>query len=190
MEIFKQWASTLCITVIFISLAHIMLNTSIMKNHVKFALSLILLSVMIVPIVKFLSLENEIDTINYNYKDNVDNNNNKDNKEVKEFYNNDLLIENLEKTLSKTLKNEYSTKSFNVSIKGKIDFNAVEINIDSVLVEVEDNNKVKKVQKVVISKSKENKAIKEQNDEFSEKVKKFISEELKIEKNKINVVYI
>lgn len=189
MEIFKQWASTLCITVVFISLANIMLHTSIMKNHVKFALSLILLSVMVVPIIKFLTLEKEVNTIDYNYKDNIKDND-KNNKEVKEFYNNDLLIENLEKTLSKTLKNEYSTKNFNVSIKGKIDFDTVEININSVIIEVEDKNKVKKIHKVVIGKGKKNKVIKEQNDEFSEKLKNFISEELKIEKNKINVVYI
>ena len=61
MELLKNWISTLCVVIVIISIAHIILPNSSIKKHVKFAFSLIILSVMLSPIIGLLTMNKDID---------------------------------------------------------------------------------------------------------------------------------
>ena len=62
MELLKNWISTLCVVIVIHTIfAHIILPNSSIKKHVKFAFSLIILSVMLSPIIGLLTMNKDID---------------------------------------------------------------------------------------------------------------------------------
>ncbi|MPQ42761.1 stage III sporulation protein AF [Clostridium tarantellae] len=182
MEIIKNWASTLCVTVIFISIAYLLLHTDEMKKHVKFALSLILLSVMITPILNFLNFDETKIENPFKEKENFA----QQNKDKESIYNNDYLKESLENVLTQKLKNTYKDKKFEVEIEGTMNVDKMEADIKQVNIGVIDDKKIKKVEKIVIG-EKENKL--QIEDEFLKEVKSMVCDELQISKDKINIKY-
>ena len=172
MELLKNWISTLCVVIVIISIAHIILPNSSIKKHVKFAFSLIILSVMLSPIIGLLTMNKDIDETD---------------EEKKSLYDEEAILKSVEKNLEKSLKDEFYENEFEVNLIGKIDFDEVKFNIEKAEITVLDEKKVKKVDKVVVGKEKVNKE--EKKDSFLEKIEKFVEKELEISHENIIVSY-
>ena len=179
MELLKNWISTLCVVIVIISIAHIILPNSSIKKHVKFAFSLIILSVMLSPIIGLLTMNKDIDETVFQEKiSDVT----RSDEEKKSLYDEEAILKSVEKNLEKSLKDEFYENEFEVNLIGKIDFDEVKFNIT-----VLDEKKVKKVDKVVVGKEKVNKE--EKKDSFLEKIEKFVEKELEISHENIIVSY-
>ena len=171
MELLKNWISTLCVVIVIISIAHIILPNSSIKKHVKFAFSLIILSVMLSPIIGLLTMNKDIDeTV---FQDKISDVTRSD-EEKKSLYDEEAILKSVEKNLEKSLKDEFYENEFEVNLIGKIDFDEVKF-------------KLKKVDKVVVGKEKVNKE--EKKDSFLEKIEKFVEKELEISHENIIVSY-
>ena len=169
MELLKNWISTLCVVIVIISIAHIILPNSSIKKHVKFAFSLIILSVMLSPIIGLLTMNKDIDETVFQEKiSDVT----RSDEEKKSLYDEEAILKSVEKNLEKSLKDEFYENEFEVNLIGKIDF---------------DEKKVKTVDKVVVGKEKVNKE--EKKDSFLEKIEKFVEKELEISHENIIVSY-
>lgn len=184
MELLKNWISTLCVVIVIISIAHIILPNSSVKKHVKFVFSLIILSVMLSPIIGLLNFNQEIDENAFENKINgpVENQ-----EEKVSLYDEEAILENIERNLEQALKDEFYENEFEVNLIGKIDFDDVRVNIEKAEIKVLDKKKVKKVEKVVVGEEKLNKE--EKKDSFLEKVEKFVEKELEISHENIIVSY-
>ena len=180
MELLKNWISTLCVVIVIISIAHIILPNSSIKKHVKFAFSLIILSVMLSPIIGLLTMNKDIDETVFQEKiSDVT----RSDEEKKSLYDEEAILKSVEKNLEKSLKDEF----YEVNLIGKIDFDEVKFNIEKAEITVLDEKKVKKVDKVVVGKEKVNKE--EKKDSFLEKIEKFVEKELEISHENIIVSY-
>ena len=174
MELLKNWISTLCVVIVIISIAHIILPNSSIKKHVKFAFSLIILSVMLSPIIGLLTMNKDIDETVFQEKiSDVT----RSDEEKKSLYDEEAILKSVEKNLEKSLKDEFYENEFEVNLIGKIDFDEVKFK----------KKKVKKADKVVVGKEKVNKE--EKKDSFLEKVEKFVEKELEISHENIIVSY-
>lgn len=187
MDILKDWAATLCVAVVFISVANIIVPNNVMKNHVKFALSLILLAIMVVPITQVISMGEEFENFNYDIMSNVSDSSIEEN--TKELYSNEFIRENLEKSLADTLKEQYIGKDFEVSIEGDLNLNNG-IDISKVNIGIKDDGKIKKVEKVVIEEDDNGTTKSSEEDSFIKELKEYISKELQISSDKIKARYI
>ena len=181
MELLKNWISTLCVVIVIISIAHIILPNSSIKKHVKFAFSLIILSVMLSPIIGLLTMNKDIDETVFQEKiSDVT----RSDEEKKSLYDEEAILKSVEKNLEKSLKDEFYENEFEVNLIGKIDFDEVKFNIEKAEITVLDEKKVKKV---VVGKEKVNKE--EKKDSFLEKIEKFVEKELEISHENIIVSY-
>ena len=184
MEILKTWISNLCVAVVIMTIAQIILPNSSIKKHSKFAFSLIILAITLSPIINLLNFNKGIDekvfqeSIAYNSKNK---------KEITSFYDEKFILESIEENLKSALKDEFYENDFDVSLKGEIDFESMNMNIKDVEVKVLENKKVKKVDKIEIGKEKRNKE--EIKDPFLIKVEKFVEKELEISNENIYVSY-
>lgn len=184
MELLKGWISTLCIAVVFVSIAHIILPNSSIKKHAKFTFSLIILAIMISPIIKLLNLNENIE--NSTFKESMAYEFKKENEDVS-LYDEEIIMAGIKDNLVTALKDEFYENDFVVSLEGNIDLKGMNVDIKGVEVRVLDNKKVEKVKKIVIG---EEKIQKEENkDSFLKKVEKFVEKELEISHEHIYVSY-
>lgn len=184
MELLKGWISTLCTVIVILSIAHIILPNSSVKKHVKFAFSLIILSVMLSPIIDILTMNRNIDEAVL--KEKVSISKEKEN-EKKSFYDEGAILKSIERNLEKSLKDEFYESDFEVSLVGKINFDEIKLNVEKAEVIVLDKKRVKKVDKIFVGEEKLDK--KEKKDSFLEKIEKFVEKELEISNENINVSY-
>jgi len=193
METIKNIVITLVTVLIFISAVEIMSPNNKMKKYIKFILGLILISVILNPILQFISNgeKNVVDGIeSYEAvfsqskdKINLDNGNtikqdedNRDNRKK-------AFINNFNKNCDNLLKNKFENMVFKSNVDCDVNFNDVTLNIKKLKIGVGDN-KINKVKKVVIKGNGQSST--EENKEYAE-ITDFISKELKISKEKIEV---
>ncbi|EGT3615735.1 stage III sporulation protein AF [Clostridium perfringens] len=184
MELLKNWISTLCVVIVIISIAHIILPNSSVKKHVKFVFSLIILSVMLSPIIGLLNFNKEIDENAFENKISGALDQREENTSL---YDDEDILESVERNLEKALKDEFYENEFEVKLIGKVDFDDIRINIEKAEIKVLGEKKVKKVEKVVVGEEKINEE--EKKDSFLEKVEKFVEKELEISHENIIVSY-
>lgn len=184
MEILKTWISNLCVAVVIMTIAQIILPNTSIKKHSKFAFSLIILAITLAPIINLLNFNKGTDE-NFFQESMTYELNSK--KEIASFYDEKFILESIEENLINTLKDEFYENEFDVSLKGEIDFQSMNMNIKEVNVKVLENKKVKKVDKIEIGKEKRGKE--KIKDDFLEKVESFVEKELKIPNENIYVSY-
>ncbi len=192
MESLKNIVITLVTVLIFISAVEILAPNNKMKKYIKFALGLILISVILNPIINFLSNGQKgiTDSIK-NYEEMFSQDGNKLNLDsVSTLSGNDkqdnkkqIFIDNFDKNCDNLLKNKFKDMNFKSQLDCDVDFNKLNLNIKKLKIGVSDN-KVNKVKKVVINKETAN--VKEENDKYSEIIN-YISSELDVPKEKIEV---
>ncbi|MCX7903954.1 MAG: stage III sporulation protein AF [Caloramator sp.] len=179
----SSWVKMILSIYIFATLVEIVLPTNKFKKYVRFVLGFIILITIIMPIFKFLgnnvNVENTV--ASYYEKYSIDNGNktnlNEYNKQlIFEFKNN--LVKRIEEDIKNKLNLEYIVKEI------KIDENMSSLSFGKVysltLVKNYKSN-VKPVEKVVIGRTNG-------DDVETVKVKKYLSEFLKISQDEITVI--
>lgn len=192
MEALKNIVITLVTVLIFISAVEILAPNNKMKKYIKFALGLILISVILNPIINFLSngqkgitdsiknyegmFSQDGSKLNLDSVSTLNGNDKQDNKKQ-------IFIDNFDKNCDNLLKNKFKDMNFKSQLDCDVDFNKLNLNIKKLKIGVSDN-KVNKVKKVVINKETAN--VKEDDDKYSEIIN-YISSELDVPKEKIEV---
>lgn len=191
-DVLKNIVITIVTVLIFISAVEIMVPNNKMKKYVNFVLGLILIAVILSPIVKFLSNgDKEIVNSIKSYEEIFSDNQNKfksDNVSTlknngKEDTKKELFIRNFNKNCEDLLKNKFKEMTFKSELECDVDFNNITFNIKKLRIGIADS-KVNKIKKVKINKEKTDN--KEENEEYSEVVN-YISNQLDIPKEKIEI---
>lgn len=191
-ETLKGLVTTLTSMLIFIGAIEIIAPDNKMKKYIKFILGLILITVILNPIINFISNGEEdiVSTIS-KYEDSLSKENISSSytdvfNETKSNSNDAMkatFVENFNKNCEKLLKSEFDNIDFKIEVECDVDFNSMSYDIKKLKIGISDN-KIEKVKKVEILTESQN--IKEVNDEYGEIVK-FVSTELEISKEKIEI---
>lgn len=189
MELIKNFVITLVTTLIFITAVELIGPDNSMKKYLKFVLGLILLAVILNPILSFFKdgesvITNAIDKYEKEVsgfveeKDEVE----VDNKAIRE----ESFKENFNKNCVSLLKKEYKNMDFECNVQCDIDFeNMKDFSINKLEIGIKDKS-IKKVQRVDLSKE----ANMDEEDEKQKEIKTFLSDELQLDKDKIEVYYV
>ncbi|MGL4569697.1 MAG: stage III sporulation protein AF [Clostridium sp.] len=197
MEFLKSFVITLVTTMIFITAVELIAPDNSMKKYLKFVLGLILIVVILNPILKiFSSDENQLKSSIASYENKYKE---RESNESENIETNKLREEsfksNFNKNCENMLKNEFNNIEFKCESKCQVDFKGVTFKIDSIdifLKEKKDkkDSKIKKIEEVekveIDTKSNKEKEDETHNNEYKEIVK-FVQKELQIEEEKINI---
>jgi len=190
----KNIVITLVTMLIFISAVELISPNNKMKKYIKFILGLILISVILNPIIEFISngeknVATNIESYEAVFSQNKDKadlgnidtskaNEDKGNSKKKAF------INNFNKNCDNLLKNQFKNMIFKSEIDCDVNFTDIILNVKKLKIGVGEN-KVNKIKKIVIKDKEENNE-KEVNKEYSEIIE-FAAKELNISKEKIEV---
>ena len=187
-ESLKGLVTTLTSMLVFIGAIEIIAPDNKMKKYIKFILGLILITVILNPILNFISNgeENILSTLSkyersisneevYKEDINVFNNKKNDNEAIKNTF-----IENFNKNCDKLLKDKFKNMTFKSEVECDVDFNSMSYDIKKLKIGINDN----KVKKIEIGIERDNK--REDSDEYEEVVD-FLSDELEISKEQIEI---
>lgn len=193
-EILKNIVITLVTVLIFISAVELISPNNKMKKYIKFILGLILISVILNPILQFISNgeKSVVDGIeSYEQvfsqsKDKVDLDNIntlKENQDKGESRKN-AFVSNFNKNCDNVLKNQFKNMRFKSEIDCDVNFTDITLNVKKLKIGVGEN-KINKIKKIVINDETQS-STKEENKEYTEIID-FVSSELNIPKEKIEV---
>ncbi|OSA90531.1 UNVERIFIED_ORG: stage III sporulation protein AF [Clostridium botulinum] len=190
MNLLKELVTTLVTALIFITAIELISPNNGMKKYLKFILGLVLITIILNPIVKIISSgqNNIYDSIS-NYEDVFSNYQNQiKSSEENELKDGDLrkqaFEENFNKNCESVLKSQYSNKKFKSDVECTVNFNSMIFDIKKIKVGISEKS-VSKIKKVIINK-KDKSYDDNQNSQYKEVVT-FISEQLDIPKEKIEV---
>ncbi|MBN1045902.1 MULTISPECIES: stage III sporulation protein AF [Clostridium] len=190
MNLLKELVTTLVTALIFITAIELISPNNSMKKYLKFILGLVLITIILNPIVKIISngQNNIYDSIS-DYEEVFSNYKN----EVKSSAENELkdgdlkkqaFEENFNKNCESLLKSQYPNKKFKSDVECVVNFNTMIFDIKKIKIGISEKS-VSKIKKVIINKS--DKSYEDnQNSQYKEIVT-FISEQLDIPKEKIEV---
>ncbi|RII33297.1 stage III sporulation protein AF [Clostridium chromiireducens] len=193
-ENLKSIVTTLVTVLIFISAVELISPSNKMKKYIRFVLGLILITVILNPILQFVSngdksvlesikkyeevfSKNE-NNLEVNNSDEINNNQNMGDNRKKAF------INNFNKNCDNLLKSKFKDMNFKSEVDCDINFTDVTLNVKKLKIGVNDS-RVKKIKKIVINKDV-NVNMNEDDEEYIE-VKDYLSNELDIPKEKIEV---
>jgi len=190
----KNIVITLVTILIFISAVELISPNNKMKKYIQFVLGLILVTVILNPILQFISngdksvLEviqtyEEVFSKNEN-KVNLDNTNTFENDKDKGDSRKKAFIENFNKNCDNLLKSQYKNMTFKSEVDCDVNFTDITLNVKKLKIGVGEG-KINKIKKIVINKTVES-STKEENKEYTEIIN-FVSSELNIPKEKIEV---
>lgn len=190
----KGLVTTLVSILIFISAVELVAPNNKMKKYIKFILGLILMTVILNPILEFVSKGQESfskgiseyeQVFSQNQsKTNIDMTNALEGGNSENEAKQKAFMKNFNKNCDSLLHNQYKDMDFKSEIDCNVDFVNVSLNINKLSIGIADK-KIKKIKKITI-KETDNNSTKEENNEYEEIVK-FISTELDIPKDKIEV---
>ncbi|EKQ58208.1 MULTISPECIES: stage III sporulation protein AF [unclassified Clostridium] len=191
-ESLKSFVITLVTVLIFISAVELISPDSKIKKYIRFVLGLILISVILNPILHFVSngektVVDNIKSYEEVFSENeakVDLQNINNNDQDKGDNRKKAFVNNFNKNCDNLLKNKFKDMTFKSDVDCDVDFNKITFNVKKLKIGVSDN-KVKKVKKIVINDEVKSNS-KEENSEYGE-VQDYISSELDIPKEKIEV---
>ena len=196
METLKGIVTTLTTVLIFISAVELIAPKNKTKKYVSFVLGLILISVLLNPIIKFISngeksieagiedytsvLSKDESRIKSENDPNTSFESNNDNNDSRKS----AFIKNFNKNCDSMLKEKFKDMTFKSEVDCDVDFNNIKINIKKLSIGIKDKT-VKKIEPVKIGKDKEEDD-KSLNDEYGDIIT-YVSSELQIPKEKIEV---
>lgn len=192
-ETLKNIVINLVTVLIFISAIELIVPDNKMKKYIKFVLGLILITVILNPIIKFISNgeKNVIDSIS-SYQEVFSKEENKMNSDSEKTLKTDdkeetrkkMFINNFNKNCDNLLKNKFKDMTFKSEADCEIDFSNVTVNVKKLKIGVSDN-KINKIKKIAIE-GNNTESTKEENDKYSEIVN-YLSSQLNIPKDRIEV---
>lgn len=190
----KNIVITLVTILIFISAVELISPNNKMKKYIQFILGLILITVILNPILQFISNGDKsvldgIQTYEAVFsqnksKVNLDDTNTFKSNEDKEDARKKAFIKNFNQNCDNLLKNQYKNMTFKSEIDCDVNFTNITLNVRKLKIGIGDNN-INKIKKIVINKEVES-STKEGNKEYTEIIN-FVASELNIPKEKIDV---
>ncbi|NLM35721.1 MAG: stage III sporulation protein AF [Clostridiales bacterium] len=189
MEALRTWVINVCTTVFFITAVEMILPDNNLKKYCRFVLGLILMTVIINPLVKFLNQGSDITTfIDKTYtsieEQYLHDNSNLREQNIKNTL--DVFKMNLEKTCEDKLKERYPNTVSDVKADVEYDSESGQYVIKSISVGI-NNGSIKKIEKIDISTSTN--SVKESLDygEGGMEVRSYLSSLLDLPEDKITV---
>lgn len=187
MELINNFVITLVTTLILITAVELIVPDNSMKKYVKFVMGIILIAVLLSPIINFFTNgETAITNVIYTYSKDIEKGTT-ENKKGKE--NNELLQENFKKNYDKncvsTLEKEFKNYNFKSDVTCKVDFTNTTVEVTGLKVYIQEKG-IKKVEKVEI---KGDEAKISEEDNTQREIKSFLSKELEVDENVIQVYY-
>lgn len=185
----KNWITTICIAVIFITAVELIMPSDKFKKYVQFVMGLILIAVILNPIIQLLNKNSGIDVFidnagKYFNQASYDKNYSKYKTDDKQSTLSAFKI-NIENTCVKILKEKYPENEYTVT--ASVSYKNNEIKIDGIMVKMV-NNGIEKVEKIQIDGSNsETDKVNELNNETSKKIKNYLKEQLKVSEDIIHV---
>ena len=188
MELLNKFVITLVTTLIFMTAVELIAPDNSMKKYLKFVLGLILITVILNPILTIiLNGEQELKDVISGYEEEY-NVNRKDNESTENIIKikEDSFKDNFNKNCESILKQEFKDLEFKCNVDCVVDFNDNDFIINKLSIQIKDKKvkKVEKIDKVDINSKKDKKDT--VNKEYKDVVK-FISKELNIDENKIDI---
>lgn len=188
MELLNKFVITLVTTLIFMTAVELIAPDNSMKKYLKFVLGLILITVILNPILTIiLNGEQELKDVISGYEEEY-NVNRKDNESTENIIKikEDSFKDNFNKNCESMLKQEFKDLEFKCNVDCVVDFNDNDFTINKLSIQIKDKKvkKVEKIDKVDINSKKDKKDT--VNKEYKDVVK-FISKELNIDENKIDI---
>ena len=193
METLKGIVVNLVTVLIFISAIELIMPSNKMKKYIKFILGLILITVILNPILKLTSNgEKDLFSNIKSYEDILSKDEDKTDtstintveKDDKSDLRKRVFIDNFNKNCDNLLKNKFKNMKFKSETDCEIDFKNINVTIKKLKIGVADN-KVSKIKKVVINEGKSDEE--KVNDEQYSEIVNYVSDELNIPKDKIEV---
>lgn len=186
MEILKEFVVSLVTTLIFMTAIELIGPDNNMKKYLKFVLGLILVAVILNPIVDFLTkgegyLTKTVDTYAEEItgiKESTKGGNEEKNK-IKE----ENFKDNFNKNCESTLNKEFKDFTFESYVDCEVNFTDMSMEIKSLKIYAKAKG-VRKIEKINIGESRDG-----EEDDTKIKIKDFLSNELKIYRDKIQVNY-
>ena len=188
MELINNFVVTLVTTLIFITAIEILGPDNSMKKYVKFVLGLILIAVLLSPIINFFSKgEGVVTKAIDKYEKEITNSSTKEkNTQEKDKLREESFKDNFNKNCVSLLNNKFEDYDFKSEIECDVDFTDMTFKVNKLIIGVQKKG-IKKIEEVDLSKDKS----KENNeDSIQKEIRKFLSEELKVEEEKIQVYYL
>ncbi|MFL0251567.1 stage III sporulation protein AF [Clostridium neuense] len=187
----RSWIITICTAVVFITAVEMILPDNKMKSYGKFVMGLMLMTVIMTPIIKIFNKNININGyINKaeesfkvsNYKSSVEAYKKKDEENTKEQFK-----ENLENTCTKLLKEKFPDADYSASVEVDMDKDSQMFVIKSISIGVKEKG-IEKINKIQIGKSNEKTTSAKSLDNVEEeRIKNFVSSEIKVPDKNINV---
>ena len=190
MELIKEFVVTLVTTLIFITAVEIIGPDNSMKKYLKFVMGLILISVIINPVIKFLTNgESIITSAIVKYEQDISTKTNENEKKSEDINSKEISFkENFNKNCVNLLSKEYKGMDFESDIDCEVDFQNPKLEVKELKVGVKEKGikKVPKIKSVNINQDKEDEVA---EDDTLKNIKSFLSDELNISTEKIVVYY-
>jgi stage III sporulation protein AF len=191
LQALKEWLISICTAVFFITAVEIVLPDNSMKKYAKFVLGLILITVFINPIIKLFDRNFDINTYTASIVENFDTK--KTESEFKQYKEKNLnsTLEvfklNLQTSCEKKLKEKYPDSNYKVQADASYDSENDKIVIKDIKVGVKEGSieKIKKIQIGGDAKSVNN--TDNMDSEKSMDIKKYLSNELNVSKEVIQI---
>jgi stage III sporulation protein AF len=191
MEALRNWIVIICTTIFFITAIEMILPSNNMKKYCKFVLGLVLVSVIINPIVKFLNNGNKIDTFISNSVDNFEKMDSKNvqggeykDKSIKNTT--EVFQKNISKICESKVKEKYPNLNSIATVKAKYDEKQNSFCITSIDIQINDSS-IKKVKKVEINAVNNMDEKVKDDSEKRTQIKDYLSKELQVSKDVIEV---
>jgi stage III sporulation protein AF len=190
MELFKGWIINICTALFFITAVEMILPDNNMKKYVKFVLGLILMTVILNPLVKFLNHGVSISTYITASSNSIEKHFQEDNTRNyrEENINETLKVfkQNLEKLCEDKLKERFSKGTYKVNADVYYNIDDEQFYISAINVGFTDS-RIQKVQKIVIKTNTNNEEKSNNQSQTSVDIKIYLSNELKLSKDIIQV---
>lgn len=187
----KNWITSICTAVIFIAAVELILPNNNLKKYAKFVMGLILISILINPIIKLFDKQFDMGTYVDSAIQYIDSKNyEKDYGKYKESSMANTLSAfkmNVEKLCTDKLKEKFPNSSYKVDVKVSYQKEKDSVLIDSIKIGVRDGS-IEKVKKVDINTSGNGKeSTQALNTEKGQLIKDYISKELSISYDAVEV---
>lgn len=186
MEVLNRFIISLVTTLIFITAIELIGPDNEMKKYLKFVLGLILVAVILNPVIDFFSngqgyLIKAVDTYTNKITSDIKEKNNTQNNESTRMKEENFK-ENFNKNCESTLNSKFEDYIFESCVDCDVNFSDMNMEIKSLKVYAKAKG-VRKIEKIQIGREVE------RDDDTKINIKNFLSDELKIPKDKIIVNY-
>lgn len=190
MEIINKYIVTLVATLVFMTAIELIAPDNSLKKYLKFVMGLILISVLLTPIIKFFTggekmITNAIEKYEREFDTTEVSSGNLNEEEKDDESRKRAFVLNFNKNCEDLLVEKFSNIKCKCNLDCKVNFEDLSYSVNKLIVSIRSGN-VKAVEKVVIG---EEENISKKDDELQSAIKSYLSNELGINSEKIEVIY-